>query len=126
VELAGDLTGCWDAGRMSEVLSNLMGNALQYATPGTTVVVSAHSDGADVVVAVKNQGEPIPADVLPFIFEPFRRARQLEKSATGNLGLGLYIAHEIVRSHGGSLDGRSADGVTSFVMHVPRDPVSKA
>ncbi len=121
VEVEGDLIGRWDAGRLSEVLSNLAGNALRYATRGTSVSVSAHSEGDDVVVEVTNQGEPIPMDVLPFIFEPFRRARQLEKSATGNLGLGLYIARQIALSHGGTLDGRSTDGTTSFVMHLPRN-----
>ena len=60
--------------------------------------------------------------MLPFIFEPFRRARQLEKSATGNLGLGLYIAHQIVLSHGGTLSGHSAEGTTTFVMRLPRRP----
>lgn len=126
VEVEGDLTGCWDAGRLSEVLSNLAGNALRYATRGTAVSVSAHPEASGVVIEVKNQGEPIPADVLPFIFEPFRRARQLEKSVTGNLGLGLYIAHQIVLSHGGTLDGRSADGTTSFVMRLPRSGTDSA
>ncbi len=120
VETSGDLTGMWDAGRLSEVLSNLVGNALQYAAARTTVTVRAHGEDAQIVVAVANQGDPIPADVLPFIFEPFRRARQGEKSATGNLGLGLYIAHQIVLSHGGSLDGQSVDGTTTFVMRLPR------
>ena len=69
---------------------------------------------------VRNEGEPVPADLLPFIFEPFRRAKQHEKSATGNLGLGLYIASQIVIAHGGTLAARSADGATTFVMRLPR------
>jgi signal transduction histidine kinase len=84
------------------------------------VIVKARAEGAVVVVETINQGPPIPADVLPFIFEPFRRARQREKSATGNLGLGLYIAHQIVLSHGGTLEGSSADGSTTFVVRLPR------
>ena len=123
-EVRGDVTGLWDRGRLAEVLSNLAGNAIEYATRGTVVVISAHAEGGDVVVEVSNQGEPIPADVLPFIFEPFRRARPREKSATGNLGLGLYIAHQIVRSHDGTLDGQSADGTTTFVIRLPRRPVT--
>ncbi|MBA3405294.1 MAG: HAMP domain-containing histidine kinase [Gemmatimonadaceae bacterium] len=123
LEVAGDVTGTWDADRLAQVLSNLAGNALEYATPGTAVMVKAHADGAQAVVEITNQGEPIPPDVLPFIFEPFRRARQREKSSKGNLGLGLYIAHQIVLSHGGTLDALSADGRTTFVMRLPRRPL---
>ena len=122
LEVEGDVTGTWDQDRLAEVLSNLAGNALEYAAPGTVVIVKAHTDGAEVVVEISNQGDPIPADVLPFMFEPFRRARQHERSATGNLGLGLYIAHQIVLSHGGALDAHSADGTTTFVMRLPRRP----
>jgi signal transduction histidine kinase len=122
LEVEGDLTGTWDQDRLAEVLSNLAGNAIEYAAPGTVVIVKAHADGAEVVVEISNQGVPIPADVLPFIFAPFRRAKQREKSATGNLGLGLYIAHQIVLSHGGTLDAHSADGTTTFVMRLPRSP----
>ena len=120
LEMEGDLTGTWDPDRLSEVLSNLAGNAVEYARPGTAVIVRAHADGADVVVEIENQGEPIAADVLPSIFEPFRRAQQGERSKTGNLGLGLYIAKQIVLSHGGTLDVNAADGLTTFVMRLPR------
>ena len=82
--------------------------------------IKAHAEGAEVIVEVNNQGDAIPADVHPFIFEPFRRAKQHEKSATGNLGLGLYIAHQIVLSHGGTLEAHSAGGTTTFVMRLPR------
>ena len=120
LEVEGDVTGSWDEDRLAEVLSNLAGNAIQYAAPGTAVIVKAHGDGAEVVVEITNQGEPIPADQLPFIFEPFRRAKELADSKTGNLGLGLYIAHQIVLSHGGTLAAHSADGMTTFVMRLPR------
>ena len=84
------------------------------------MIIKARGDGAAVVVEISNQGPPISADVLPFIFEPFRRANQRAKSATGNLGLGLYIANQIVLSHGGTLYAHSADGTTTFVMRIPR------
>lgn len=123
-EIHGDVAGFWDRGRLAEALSNLVGNAIEYATRGTAVVIKAHAEDVDIVVEVSNQGDPIPADVLPFIFEPFRRARPHEKSATGNLGLGLYIAHEIVLSHGGTLEGQSVGGTTTFVMRLSRRPVT--
>lgn len=116
----GDVTGTWDADRLTEVLSNIVGNAIACAAPETVVAVKAHADGPNVVVEISNQGDSIPAEVLPFIFEPFRRAQQHTKSATGNLGLGLYIAHQIVLSHGGMLDAHSAGGTTTFVMRLPR------
>ena len=122
LEVEGDVTGIWDPDRLAEVLSNLVGNAIEYAAAGTVVIVKAHADEGEVVVEIGNQGEPIPSDLLPHIFEPFRRARQNEKSATGNLGLGLYIAHQIVLAHGGALGAHSGDGATTFVMRMPRRP----
>ena len=124
LEVEGDVTGKWDPDRLAEVLSNLAGNAIEHAARGTVARIKAHAEGAEVIVEVSNQGDDIPADVHPFIFEPFRRAKQHEKSATGNLGLGLYIAHEIVLSHGGTLEAHSAGGTTTFVMRLPRDSPS--
>jgi signal transduction histidine kinase len=73
-------------------------------------------------VEIRNQGPPIAEDVLPFIFEPFRRAQAPQKSKTSNLGLGLFIANEIVRAHGGTLDARSRAGTTTFTIRLPRRP----
>jgi signal transduction histidine kinase len=120
VAIEGDVTGNWDQDRLVEVVSNLVGNAIEYAAPGTAVVAKARADGDEVVIEICNQGDSIPPEVLPFIFEPFRRVRPREKSATGNLGLGLYIADQIVRSHGGTLTARCADGTTTFVIRLPR------
>ncbi len=120
LEVEGDVTGSWDQDRLAEVLSNLVGNAIEHAAPGTVVSVTAHGIGAEVVVEVSNQGDPIPANVLPFIFEPFRRAQEGRTSATANLGLGLYIARQIVISHGGTLDAHSDGGTTTFAMRLPR------
>jgi len=94
LDVEGDLTGRWDVDRLAQLLSNLVGNAVEYARPGTTVIVKAYAQGPEVIVLeIVNQGDPIPADVLPFIFQPFRRAPR-ETPASGNLGLGLYIAHQ--------------------------------
>ena len=121
LEVEGNLTGVWDPDRLAEALSNIARNAIEHAAPETGVVVKAHPEGAEVVVEVINHGEPIPADVLPFIFEPFRRAQQHKSSTTGNLGLGLYIANQIVSSGGGKLVAYSTDGTTTFVMRLPRN-----
>ncbi len=120
LDARGDLTGHWDDDRLTEVLVNLVGNAIEHATLQTTVTLWARTDGDDVVVEVRNQGAPISPNVLPFLFEPFRRGRPHEKTALGHLGLGLYIAHEIVVAHGGTLDARSSDGTTTFAVRLPR------
>lgn len=121
LEVEGEVTGNWDPDRLEEALSNLVGNAIEHAAPGTDVSVRAHAaDAGQAMVEVSNRGEPIPAHVLPFIFEPFPRGKARETAATGNLGLGLYIANQIVLAHGGTLDARSADGTTTFAIHLPR------
>ena len=122
LDASGDLTGTWDPDRLTEALSNIAGNAIEHATPGTAVVVKARADGPEVVVEVINRGAPIPADVLPFIFEPFRRARQRAVSRAGNLGLGLYIAKQIVDASCGTIAACSVDGATTFSMRLPREP----
>jgi PAS domain S-box-containing protein len=123
LEVEGDVTGAWDPDRLTEALSNIAGNAIEHARPGTEVLIRAHREGEDVIVEILNQGDPIPGDLLPFIFEPFRRGRR-EPSAAGNLGLGLYIAQQIVLASGGKLDARSVDGTTAFVMRLPRNALA--
>jgi signal transduction histidine kinase len=120
LDIDGDMMGTWDEDRVAQVLSNLTGNAVQYATPGTPVALRARAEGSDVIVTVTNQGDPIPAELLPHLFEPFRRAKEHANPKTGNLGLGLYIAHVIVLAHGGTLDVRSAAGETTFTVRLPR------
>ena len=119
LELEGDLTGRWDPDRLPEALSNITGNAIEHAEPGTPVVIRAHAEGGEVVVEISNRGSAIPADLLPVIFEPFQRGKR-ERSPAGNLGLGLYIAKQIVLAGGGTLDVRSAEGTTTFMMRLPR------
>jgi PAS domain S-box-containing protein len=125
LEVEGDLTGAWDPDRLAEALSNIAGNAVEHARPGTEVVVRAHAEGEGVIVEILNQGDPIPGDLLPFIFEPFRRGER-EPSTAGNLGLGLYIAKQIVLASGGTLDARSLDGTTAFVMRLPRNTLASS
>jgi signal transduction histidine kinase len=116
----GDVAGSFDPDRMSEAISNIAGNAVHHARAGTSVVLHVDGTGADIAVEISNEGAPIPADLLPFIFEPFRRARQPAHFKAGHLGLGLYIAHEVVRAHGGCIDARCADGTTTFRVRLPR------
>jgi signal transduction histidine kinase len=109
-----------DLGRVQQVASNLIGNALKHGAPGGPVRISAQAEGADLVLSVWNAGEPIAAENLDKIYEPFWR-----QSATGNgegLGLGLYICSEIVRAHGGTLSVTSSqESGTSFTARLPLD-----
>jgi len=121
---AGDLTGAWDAGRLRQVISNLLGNAVQHGRG--RVEVTAGPDGAGVRLAVRNGGVPIPPEVLPTIFDPLVRGTSPEQQRhrqSGSIGLGLYIAREVAVAHGGTLDvTSSADAGTIFTIRLPRSP----
>ncbi len=117
VEVSGDLTGVWDPDRLKQALLNLLGNAIDHGGDGP-VGIRIEGAGQDVVLSVHNDGEPIPASVLPVLFEPFRRG----DGSPHGLGLGLYIVREIVRSHGGAIEVRStASEGTTFVSRWPRN-----
>jgi signal transduction histidine kinase len=107
-----------DLGRVQQVASNLIGNALKHGAPEGTVKVSAQAEESDLVLNVWNAGEPISPENLDKICEPFWR-----QSSTGNregLGLGLYICSEIVRAHGGTLSVTSShESGTSFTARLP-------
>jgi signal transduction histidine kinase len=119
----GDPRLVCDAGRMEQAVSNLVGNALRYGDPAAPVIVSWDGAAAhEVVVAVANRGAPIPPEVLARVFEPFRQGGASGSHRTG-LGLGLFIAREIVRAHGGTIGATStAAGGTVFTLRTPRRP----
>ncbi len=105
-----------DPGRLEQLLSNLLANALTHGRPDAPVRVRAAFDGGDVVIEVHNEGDPIPADRLEKVFAPFWR----RTVAREGLGLGLYICSQIARSHGGKVTVQStADLGTSFVARLP-------
>ncbi len=121
-ESKGNLSGEWDSDRLTQVLSNLVANALQYGEAAVSVVAQGHDDG--VVLQVHNEGSPISESALKVIFEPMVRqpTQDIDKNATG-LGLGLYIARAIVTAHGGTIGATSTekDG-TTFTVQIPRRP----
>jgi signal transduction histidine kinase len=117
----GDGHGEWDPDRLMQVLVNLLDNALKYSPEGTPVTVSTRLEPDAVVLEVHNTGEPIPASLMPSLFEPFRRGAQSSQTVKMSLGLGLYIVQEIVRSHGGTADVRSSQELgTVFRVRLPR------
>jgi sigma-B regulation protein RsbU (phosphoserine phosphatase) len=125
VEVHGDLTGVWDRDRLYQLLGNLIGNAVQHGEPRSSIDLRVDGQENEVVIEVANRGEPIPAALLPFIFDAFRAGRTGHASRKGGLGLGLFIAQQIARSHGGSivLTSSESDG-TTFRVRLPREAVS--
>jgi signal transduction histidine kinase len=119
-ESSGDTSGEWDAARLRQVVSNLVANAIQYGGDVTPVEVSARGEESDVLLAVTNHGLPISSSALPTIFDPFVRAEGATKHRRG-VGLGLYIAREIVIAHGGTIEVTSDETTgTVFTVRLPR------
>jgi signal transduction histidine kinase len=122
---SGELTGMVDPARLKQFLWNLLNNACQHGAAKSPVNVAALGDGPAITLTVQNYGETIPAEFLQTIFEPLVRVPSDEKgridATTDNLGLGLYIANQIVLSHKGTLTAESndADG-TTFTAVLPR------
>ena len=122
IELAlqGDLAGQWDTGRLGQLVSNLVGNALQHGEADQPVQVTV--DGlapAHLNLSVTNAGA-IPADILPQLFDPFRGKRRAAGRQDG-LGLGLYIVQQIAMAHGGRVCvDTSAPAHTRFHVQLAR------
>jgi signal transduction histidine kinase len=115
--------GSWDAARIDQLLSNLIGNAVKYAGEASVVDVTiVPASGGSAHVQVSDEGPGIPADKLALIFEPFQRVD--ENGAKKGLGLGLAIAREIAILHGGAIwvDSRVGKG-TTFHVRLPTGAV---
>ncbi len=120
----GDARGQWDSARLSEVLSNLVGNALTHGAASERVIVAVDGSAGEVWLRVHNGGAPIAPELQATLFEPFRRGAAEEgASAAPGLGLGLYIVRQIVLAHGGAVtvDSTPAEG-TTFIVRLPRAP----
>jgi signal transduction histidine kinase len=120
---AGDVAGDWDRDRLSQMLSNLAGNACQHATTERPIEIRLDGTEPDRVrIAVHNDGV-IPAELLPTLFEPLHRAgdAQPRRGGSSGLGLGLFITQQIALAHGGTIavSSTEADG-TSFTVDLPR------
>lgn len=118
-EAAGDCRGMWDGQRLQQLLGNLVVNAFKYGLRDTPVRVSLTGDAATVSLEVGNRGAAIEPALLERIFDPLRRGQD-GPSAAGSLGLGLYIAREIAKAHGGEIEARSDEAETVFSVRLPR------
>ncbi|MEZ0259806.1 MAG: ATP-binding protein [Alphaproteobacteria bacterium] len=123
VETQGNLDGEWDVVRINQMLSNLIGNALQHGENNGGVKVTAREETEGVVLSVQNRGKPISAMDLPVIFNPLKRGsgEEQKKNEASSLGLGLFITKEIVEAHGGKIEVTSTvEGGTTFSAWLPR------
>ena len=115
-EVAGDPRGTWDPDRILQLLSNLLGNALQHGDPAVPIVLRIDGRHPDAVHVEVENGGALPESVRDDLFSPFVRGSE----SAGGVGLGLYIVHHIARAHGGTLTAESSDGRTVFRARLPR------
>jgi signal transduction histidine kinase len=131
LETSGDLTGRFDAERFQQVLLNLLENAVRHGDRTQPITLTAHGDPLQVTVRVQNHGQPIPEDQLQVIFNPLVQipsplVDEASEPST-SLGLGLYIAKEIVTMHGGTLQAESSSSNgTIFSARLPRTQAAAA
>jgi signal transduction histidine kinase len=109
-----------DSGRLAQLLSNLLKNALLHGDGKSPVLVEASCDAEHFALSVTNSGNKIPDAVMRQLFKPFWRAKS--STPREGLGLGLFIASEIAKSHGGALVADTAEGRTTFTLTLPVAP----
>lgn len=123
LDARGGERGEWDCERISQALTNIIGNAVEHGSAGTPVTVDVTHDDSNVAITIHNSGRPISVEHLNGIFGAMksREAVSGTEGAYGNLGLGLYIAERIVHAHGGRIDVESGEQQgTTFSVHLPR------
>ncbi|MEU2776751.1 HAMP domain-containing sensor histidine kinase [Streptomyces sp. NPDC007162] len=108
-----------DAARIQQVLVNLLGNARKHTPPGTTVTARIERRGPWMCVDVEDNGQGIPPDLLPHVFERFARGDSARSRSTGSTGLGLAIVQAVASAHGGAVTVDSVPGRTVFTLYLP-------
>ncbi len=123
INARGSFKGEWDCARIAQVLTNLISNALEHGSDRTAVSVNVEGDEREVTIAVHNRGAAIPEDQLDGLFSAMKGQGMAARAdgPSSNLGLGLYIADQIVRAHKGRIDVASSEDLgTTFTVHLPR------
>ncbi|HEX8410206.1 MAG TPA: HAMP domain-containing sensor histidine kinase [Thermoanaerobaculia bacterium] len=110
-----------DETRIQQVGWNLISNAIKFTPGGGTVHVALQRDGSNAVIRVRDTGEGISPELLPYVFDRYRQAEGGTRKPQGGLGLGLAIVHHLIESHGGTIEARS-EGLghgAEFVVSLP-------
>ena len=111
---------CVDQMRIGQVLGNLISNAVKYGEKGSDIGVRIEQHDTEVEIAVQNRGPGIPADEIAHLFKRFARTDKARHSGAPGLGVGLYIARELVEAHGGRIWVESTQGqTTTFHVALP-------
>lgn len=121
-EHEGDLRGYFDPARIGQALSNLLNNAINHGESSHPVSLRARSEPQELVVDVTNIGKTIPPDALQAIMDdPIARVHLPGSEGSSGLGLGIYIAQQVAKAHGGSVTAESQDNETRFSLRLPKD-----
>jgi signal transduction histidine kinase len=122
LEVTGDTKGCWDGPRLQRVLGNLVVNAVKYGDAKAPVRVVIAEEAGGLRFEVRNTGPAIDSPTLQRLFEPLERGNRQDNKydSDAGLGLGLYIAREITRAHGGEIEARSEGMEVVFSVRLPR------
>jgi two-component system sensor histidine kinase VanS len=124
LDAAPDITMKLDAGKMQRVFDNLLRNAVTYSYEGSEIKITIwleddHPEDEKIHIRFQNNGDTIPLEKLSRIFEQFYRLDSARSSQSGNAGLGLAIAKEIVELHSGMIEAASADDTIIFDVNLP-------
>jgi signal transduction histidine kinase len=120
VETSGELHGVWDCARLTQAMTNLIGNAAQHGSDAAPITVTARGEAHEITIAVHNDGPAIPKEVVGRIFQPMKRSGS-DAGDRRHLGLGLYIVDRIVAAHEGRIDVTSSEEHgTTFTVRLPR------
>jgi signal transduction histidine kinase len=113
------ITAMVDPDRLAQVLTNLLSNARHHGEAGKPIGIGLHGDGGDALITVRNYGAPIPAALADKLFDPFKHTSLNNPRNRKGVGLGLYIAHQIARGHGGTLAYRYEAPEIVFTVRLP-------
>lgn len=120
IETTGDVRGRFDARRVSQALSNLLGNAVQHGAEDSPITIAVRGAAEEVSITIHSQGAAISEDDRRQIFSPFTRGAEAG-AREGSIGLGLFIAQQIAVAHGGRIDVHSSpEEGTTFTLALPR------
>ncbi|TVP77126.1 heavy metal sensor histidine kinase [Thioalkalivibrio sp.] len=122
LRLSGEASVVGDRLMLRQAIANLLSNALRHTAAGNTVEIEISRGKNQAILKVCNPGAVIPAERLPLLFDRFHRADDSRSGRGEGAGLGLAITRSIVETHGGHVEVQSADGFTTFSLHLPLGP----